>query len=125
MLTELPESLRTLAGGESRPINEAEVLARLRAAWATDIVLYDGEGFRGVTVWFDDFPISIDNIWGDSDSPVADALDEAVAVAQKRDLFKRLHSALMDMDQILHATHVLIEAHPETGTGNVDLDAMD
>jgi len=70
-------------------------------------------------MFFADFPISIDNIWSDSASPLADALDEAVAVAERWDVLRRLHSALMDMDQVAHAARELVTAK-ERGWPNVE-----
>ena len=112
MLEEIPESLRQLAQGESRGLDEARLVKRLRAAWVTDINPYRhlGPGFHGVVLWFGEFPISIDNIWEESTSPVADALDDAVELATKFDLLRRLHSALQDMDQVARAARTLAEA---------------
>lgn len=115
MLSELPASLHDLAAGESRRIEETSVLRRLRAAWVTRIEPYPGRTFTGLTIWFGDFPISIDNIWVESSSPVADALDEAVRVAEKWDLLRRLYSAWMDMDQIIHAARALLDAEEARG----------
>ena len=78
--------MRVAADGETRPINEATVVRRLQAAWVTDIRPYPGQTFNGLILLFGDFPISIDNIWGESLSPVADAIDEAVSIAEQWDL---------------------------------------
>ena len=114
---EIPESLRELARGESRPLDEDQLVRRLRAAWVTSIEPYrrQGPGFRGLVLMFGDFPISIDNIWTESTSPVADALDEAVEIASKYDLLRRLHSAWMDMDQIIHAARALLDYEDARG----------
>ncbi len=115
MLSEIPESVRVLATGESRQFDEASVLRRLRAVWVTRIEPYPGRTFTGLTLWFGDFAISVDNIWVESSSPVADALDEAVRVAERWDLLRRLHSAWMDMDQIIHAARALLDAEEASG----------
>lgn len=115
VLPEPPYSLRRLAEGESRQIDETAVLRRLRAAWVTRLEPYSGRTFSGLTMWFGDFPISIDNAWSESSSPVADAVDEAVRIAERWDLQRRLHSAWMDMDQIVHATRALMNAAEARG----------
>lgn len=110
MQLEFPESLRELARGEGRPLDEEAIVRRLARARVERIEPYPVPGFGGVKMTIGNTLLSADNIWAASSSPVADAMDEAVVLAEKWDLLRRLHSALMDMDQVAHAARELAAA---------------
>ena len=120
MVSEIPEWLVDAAERGSRPLDWETILRRLQAAFVTDITPYADDEMTGLTIWFEDFPITIDFLRPDSSSPVADAVDEAVEVAHEWDLLRRLHSALMDMDQIVHAARQLLDSKETEEVGVLD-----
>jgi hypothetical protein len=93
-----------------RAPSEDAVIRDLARAGVRELDVYDGLGFRGlVLVASGGTPVAIDNVWADSSSPVADALDEAVCLARSFDLLRRLHSAWMDMWLISTAARDLLD----------------
>lgn len=80
----------------------------------TELDLYPGPGFNGLLmVASGGMPVGIDNIWAESSSPVADTLADAVRIARDYDLFRRLHSALMDMDLLVALARDLVAANED------------